>query len=242
VRLLLNRDATRKAVSEAILEFLKKAHKDDLALVFFSGHGAVDPARPGNAFFLCHDSDPNRLSPTAFPVWEIQNALDRGTIEARRLVLFADACHSGGFAPEGFKDLTLASREITEGLSVLARRDLVRVVTSCAPGERSQEKDVWGGGHGAFAFALVQGLSGVADNPRDKNSIGNDDGLIFLDELVHYVKRAVGDITLNGQHVQDAGRMNEVVKYLVKAQPATPVSVKPAETLTPAATKEAGKP
>ena len=229
VRLLLDKEATRKALMDAVLGFLKRAQRNDLIVVFFSGHGAPDPARPKNSYFLCYDTDPNRLSTTGFPLWEVQNALDKGIIEAQRVVLFADACHTGGYIPEGMKDLTIVSRDVTEGMTILAKRDLCRVVTSCAAGERSQERWEWGNGHGAFAHALILGLAGGADATAevDKNAIGNNDGRIHLDELVHYVRRATGDLTANAQHVQDEGSLNEIVKYLPMRQKTTKEAAAP---------------
>ena len=211
LRLLTDKDATERNVREAVLTFLKKAQKDDLVLIFFSGHGSPDPTRPKNNYFLCHDTDPDKLVTTGFPMWEIDNAIERGIIEAQRVVVMADACHSGGFAPEGMKDLSLVSRNVSDGIQILAKRAQCRVVTSCEPGELSQEKADWGGGHGAFSYALIKGLSGAADSAQDKNSRGNGDGKIDLDELVHYLRRQVGDLTSNAQHVQDGGRLNVVI-------------------------------
>jgi len=216
IKLLTDKQATKEAVSIAILDFLKKAQKDDMVVIFFSGHGSPDPARPKNNYFLCYDTDPTKLTVTGFPMWEIDNALERGIIEAKRVVVLADACHSGGFAPEGMKDLSIVSRNVSEGINVFAKRAATRVVTSCEPGELSQEKANWGDGHGAFAYALIKGLKGTADSKFNKNSRGNGDGKIDLDELVHYVRREVGDLTYNGQHVQDAGKLNASIVNLPK--------------------------
>ena len=86
-----------------------------------------------------------------------------------------------------------------------------REVTSCDAGEQTREKPEWGGGRGAFAYALIKGLGGAADATDNKNSRGNGDGKVELDELVHYVRREVGDLTENAQHVKDAGRLNVVI-------------------------------
>jgi len=209
--LLMDKDATKAKVADAVLVFLKKAQRDDVVLIFFSGHGSPDPDRAQNNYFLCHDTDPEKLTTTGFAMWEIDNALERGIIEAKRVVVMADACHSGGFAPEGMKDLSVVSRNVSEGIQKLGVHGTCRVVTSCEPGELSQEKADWGGGHGAFAQALVKGLSGSADSRQEKNSRGNEDGKIDLDELVHFVRREVGDLTSNAQHVQDTGRLNVTV-------------------------------
>jgi len=211
VRLLTDTSATREAVSDAILSFLKKAQKNDVVLIFFSCHGAPDPSRARNNYFLCHDTDPRKLTTTGFPMWEIDSALQRGIIEAQRVIVFADACHSGGFAPEGMKDLRIVSRNVSQGIQALGRGAHCRVVSSCQPGELSRQDADWGRGHGAFAYALIRGLAGAADSAQDGNSRGNGDGSIELDELVHYLRREVARLTNNAQHVQDKGRLNVVL-------------------------------
>ena len=213
VQLLTDEKATEKAVRKGLLTFLKKAQENDLVLIFLSGHGSPDPERPTNSYFLCHDTDPKDLTGTGLPMWEIENALEKGIIEARRVLVLADACHSGGFAPDGMKDIRVVSEHVVERLESLGTGTLRRVVTSCRAGELSQEKADWGGGHGAFAHALCLGLAGAADRPTaaDKNANGNGDRQIDLDELVHYVRRTVGDLTSNAQHVRDTGRLNAVL-------------------------------
>jgi len=213
MRLLTNEQATKRGVEEALLTFLKKAQEEDVVLIFLSGHGALDPARPWNYYFLCHDTDPRKLESTAFPMWRIEEALKRKIIRARRVVVLADACHAGGFRPEGLKDLEVVSRNVNDSLGLLAQGGHRLVLTSCGSRELSREDASWGGGHGAFACALVRGLSGVADATaaKNKNAAGNGDGKVGLAELVSYVKREVGDLTSGGQHVQAFGRLNVVL-------------------------------
>ena len=215
VLLLTDRMATRANVDRAVFSFLKKAQRDDFVLIFFSGHGAVDPTRPDSSYFVCYDTDPRRLDTTGFGVWRIADAVKRGIIEARRVALFSDACHSGGFTLEGRKDLEFLPSNITRGVQALGDAH-IRTISSCAPGELSQEHEDWGGGQGAFAWAMVRGLGGAADrDPKaDKNAVGDGDKKVSLDELVHYIKRTVGDLTKNAQHVQDSGGFSCVVKFL----------------------------
>ena len=215
VLLLTDRMATRANVDRAVFSFLKKAQRDDLVLIFFSGHGAVDPTRPDSSYFVCYDTDPRRLDTTGFGVWRIADAVKRGIVEARRVALFADACHSGGFTVEGRKDLEFLPSNVTRGIQALGDAR-IRTISSCAPNELSQEHESWGGGQGAFAWAMIRGLAGAADlDPKaDKNALGDGDKKITLDELVHYIKRTVGDLTKNAQHAQDSGGFNCVVKYL----------------------------
>ena len=220
VRLLTNEKAKLLEVRKA-LKFLQRAQKDDLVLIFFSGHGVPETNAPGMNYFLCHDTDPENLATTGFGMWEIDQHLKPVTtgaeprIKARRVIVLADACHSGGCVPEGVKDINVVSEHVVEGAKAMAAGTSAvrRVLTSCKAGQVSQEKDKWGGGHGAFACALIQALKGDADLPREtqKNARGNRDGKVDLDELAYFVGREVGDLTGGTQDVQDAGRLRDVI-------------------------------
>ena len=50
----------------------------------------------------------------------------------------------------------------------------------------SLEDENWGGGHGAFTYALIQGLNGAA---------ADNDGTIYLSGLQTYVKRSIPKLT-----------------------------------------------
>ncbi|MCH5373753.1 MAG: hypothetical protein JJ992_07235, partial [Planctomycetes bacterium] len=45
-------------VRRAMFTFLKQAIREDLVVVYFSGHGASDPDRPKNLYMLTYDTDP----------------------------------------------------------------------------------------------------------------------------------------------------------------------------------------
>jgi uncharacterized caspase-like protein len=57
------------------------------------------------------------------------------------------------------------------------------VLTSSDVGESSEESDRWGGGHGVFTWALINGLTGKAD--------ADGDHVVSADELFSYIRRVV---------------------------------------------------
>jgi uncharacterized caspase-like protein len=71
------------------------------------------------------------------------------------------------------------------------------VFTSCEGYEVSRESDKWGGGHGIFTWALLDGLNGKAD--------ADNDGIVSLGELLDYVDITVRRETANEQHPAKAG-------------------------------------
>jgi|GEM_PF-6006176 len=70
---------------------LRNTQEDDLLLVFFSGHGAVDAN--GDSFILGVDSDPNNLAATAVKVEWLRDRIAK--LRCRHKVLILDSCFSG---------------------------------------------------------------------------------------------------------------------------------------------------
>ena len=75
---------------------LKRALAEDFVVIYFAGHGSPDgPDTPENLFLLPHDADHDDVATTGFPMWDVRTALTR-FIKAKKVVIIADACHSGG--------------------------------------------------------------------------------------------------------------------------------------------------
>jgi tetratricopeptide (TPR) repeat protein len=176
---LIDEHATTAAVTRAIRSFLHRAQPDDLVLIYFSGHSAPDPARPKNLYFLTHDTNPDDIAGTALPMREIGKSLDEN-LEARRVILLMDTCHSGAAGAKGAADRADAAayRRYLEELQ--HARDGFAFFASSEAGEQSHEHEKWGGGHGMFTHLVLEGLRGKADS--DQN------GIVTLGELFDYVK------------------------------------------------------
>ena len=192
MRILLNKDATVANLKEALIDFLSNAIDKDLVMIFFAGHGAPDPARPMNLYLLTHDADPTKLGTTAFPMWDIQTVLTRH-ITAKKIVVFSDACHSGGisadFAARGM-DVT-GSNLINQYMADLVKtKDGIVVFTASAAGEVSQEFPELG--HGVFTHYLLEGVKGEADF--------NNDYTVTINELMQYVEEQVKRKTKGAQN------------------------------------------
>ncbi len=200
VLLLANEAATTTGVRKALFSFLKSAIREDLVIVYFSGHGAADPDRPNNLYLLTYDTDPNDISGTAFPMDDVKKAL-ANTIEAQRVVVLADACHSGGVAnAAGAKGVRVGEQNeaMNKYWAELSKTAPGRIIfTSSDRGEISQESEKWGGGHGIFTWALLEGLRGAADS--DKN------GVVTVGEAIRYTDEQVRRETKSAQHPSVAG-------------------------------------
>ncbi len=192
MRVLINKDATLANLKQAFVEFLAQAIDKDLVMIFFAGHGAPDPARPMNLYLLTHDTDPSRPGTTAYPMWELQTLLTR-QLTAKRVVVFSDACHSGGisldFATRGVN--TAESNQINQYLADLARaKEGIVIFTASAAGEVSQEFPELG--HGVFTYYLLEGMKGEADL--------NNDYTVTINELMQYVEDQVKRKTRGAQN------------------------------------------
>ncbi|MFA5865991.1 MAG: caspase family protein [Phycisphaerae bacterium] len=195
IKLLVNDEATYKNVRSALFEFLGTAIDNDFVLIYFSGHGTPSPQKPDQLYLMCHDSDPKHIASTAFPMHDLRTAIQYN-IEAKRVLVLADACHSAGIASEGRRAVGLAQNTINRYLSQLSQsKPGAAIFTSSEGYEFSTESRNWGEGHGIFTWAFLQGLEGKADGYG-----GEKDGIVTLGEAIEYTRDFVRRETRNAQH------------------------------------------
>jgi hypothetical protein len=185
-RTLTDSEATQRNIRRALGELAKsEPAQDDLAIVFISGHGLTSDS--GEFFLIPHDYEGEYFSATAWT--ELLRPL---TGLRCRVLLLMDTCHSGGLTA-GRDTAIKAATGIHGGLVV---------ISSSTGDEVSLEHDDWD--HGAFALALIEGISGrrvkgvgsKLDLPADNNK----DGQIEQSELSNYVTLRVKEITHGKQN------------------------------------------
>ena len=92
---LLDHEATSDGIRTALGELAARTGQDDTVVVFFSGHGAHDPAGGDTGqYILPYNADLNDLPGTAIAGSDMTAMLR--DIQAGRLLVFFDSCHSGG--------------------------------------------------------------------------------------------------------------------------------------------------
>ncbi|MEX2224461.1 MAG: caspase family protein, partial [Candidatus Rokuibacteriota bacterium] len=181
------RKPTLRNIKWALGTFLaRSAHKDDLVMIYFAGHGASEVDQRGierdglSKYLVPVDADPDDLYSTALPMDEMQNVLAR--IEAERVTVFLDACYSGAAGGRTFASTKTRTVNVDEiFLDRLTRAKGRAIVTASRPSELSIELAELG--HGIFTYYLVRGLQGYADNNRD--------GIVSLQELYEYLAQEV---------------------------------------------------
>ena len=190
-------------IKSALFSWLRKALQEDMVTIYFAGHGSPEsPDLTKNLFLLPYDAIYDNISATSFPMWDIETALKR-FIKAKKVVVIADACHSGGVG-ESFDIARRANRgikinPISSGIQNLSQvGDGVCVISASSDNQFSQESKKWGGGHGVFTYFLLKGLRGDADYNKDNS--------VSLGELTSYLSEQVRRETKNAQSPTIAGR------------------------------------
>ena len=168
---LENENATVENVRAAVDLFLDRARENDLVFLFVASHGTQDPFDPKNLYLVLHDSKVTNMSRTALNMSELQT-LFTTRLRAKRMVILIDACHSGGVDAAPASGARQLERNENNTFNVYAEKlfsgEGRALLTSSDVNEISQEGKKWGGGHGVFTWAILEGLNGVADINRDR--------------------------------------------------------------------------
>ena len=167
---LLGKSATKMKI-DGLLESYRYTHTvrpNDVLLLFMSSHGYVYQ----NEFYIqADDYDPIRKKTTSIAYDDLADNLK--SMPGKKIV-FIDACHSGG-AKAQISAINQAIRQhrlTKEGVSV---------ITSSQEDQTSYEDTAWQ--NGAFTEAILQALTGKADNDRN--------GILTIEELYQYLRQAV---------------------------------------------------
>ena len=221
LRLLLNEEATRKNVDDALGNFLGQACPQDQVVVFFAGHGAPEPGREDDAFLLLHDTEIANMVGTAVSMKQLPGFLAWRAGQTGRLLLLVDACHSGaitfpGDKARGVKDPKRAELVVT-GLQEVAKAQPGWGVISAASSDQYAYEAKAGcevGGAlyqgGLFTCRLLEALAGAADTDASGN--------ITLHELYTHLRDKVSADSFEQQLPQISGSLDgEVVVAEVPA-------------------------
>jgi hypothetical protein len=192
---LANQDATKSRIESLLGTTIKrKASRDDTVIIFYAGHGAVEPD-PSNLdgdgfekYLLPHDADLEDLYSTSISMNDIRTIFTR--IRADRLIFIADTCYSGASGGR-----TMTATKTRANLSDKFYERISRgkgrvIISSCSANEISKEDDNLQ--HGVFSYYMLEGLKGRADQ--------DGDGIITVSELFSYISRKVPQASAQDQH------------------------------------------
>ncbi len=179
VKTLLNQPSYQ--VNREIEAFFASGAKDDLLLLYFSGHGLKDET--GRLYFATTDTDRRFLRSTAVSAALLHDLMN--DCNSRRQVLLLDCCYSGAFARG--KTHHKASQAVDIGEYFGQGRGQFVLTASDAMQYAFEGDTVSGEGlRSVFTDTLVQGLeTGEADL--------DGDGAISCDELYRYLCERIAD-------------------------------------------------
>ncbi|WON72889.1 caspase, EACC1-associated type [Nitrosospira sp. Is2] len=148
---------------------LNRAGRDDLVVLYYSGHGKLN--RAGQLHLAAFDTVLDELESSAVPVRSIRDFVDAS--QSQRVVIILDCCFSGAIGGAFTKG------SVDDQLQVAAREGRGTYIMTASTGiQTALEKET--DQHSVFTKHLIAGIeSGDADMNRD--------GTITADELYDYL-------------------------------------------------------
>jgi len=160
IELITDEKATLSGIAKTVEIWLRnKAKEDSRIFVYYSGHGAPDPAT-GEAYLVPYDGDPNYLSVTGYPLKKLYSKL--GQLQVKEVIVILDSCFSGAggrsVLAKGARPLVMVTgiTTIPPNMAVLTATQGNQISTS-AP-----EK-----GHGIFTYYFLKALKDGKRNIRE---------------------------------------------------------------------------
>ena len=192
VRVLVDEEATQDNIRDGLKWLRDNVKEKDAGVVFLAGHGMT---QDHSYYYVPYRAGSVGNKDNWVPGKEIVDTLQN---LPGRAMFFLDTCHSGALANQAKMAGTVNQVDEEKGVIVFA---------SATAKELAQETDEWG--NGAFTKALIEGLRGEAEDPRDK--------LIYPTTLKRYITRRVRDLTDNQQrpYVSDHG-IDDPIAIVVK--------------------------
>ena len=177
VRVLSDAQATGDAIRTALTELASRIAAQDVFVLYLAGHGA---SFDRDYHFIPWDAV--YTSTAALRQRSLTHEHFRGLlakIPATKTVVLLDTCSAGGFGRQDGRNI--GEKDAIDRLSRLTGRAMI---AATADDKMAIEGE---GGHGAFTFALLEGLRGKADR--------NGNGTVEVHELADYVEERLPEIT-----------------------------------------------
>ncbi len=183
IKVLIDEDASRQKIIDALQEQFGKADGNDVVMLYYSGHGV-------NGAFLPIDFDGynNKLYHE-----EINQIMEDS--EAKHKLCMIDACYAGSMT-DAKADF---STSLNKFYSILeAEKGGAAFILSCKNREVSLEDS--GLRQGIFSHYLIRGLKGEADLDRNK--------IVSVQELFNFISQQVKAYTGSIQNPVIEGKYN----------------------------------
>ena len=151
VQYLLNADATRFNILDALAKYEDTLQTSDNLVIYFAGHGYLDP-KTKRAYWMPYDAN-STLSPNRIISDELMNEVSDAP--ARHVLVISDSCYSGDLA-----NTRGPGSEISAGTPAGIARMLGRKSRNLmASGGEEAVSDAGVDGHSVFAGVLLRALA-----------------------------------------------------------------------------------
>ncbi|MEM9368384.1 MAG: caspase family protein, partial [Planctomycetota bacterium] len=178
VSVVTDDDATPKRIREELNWLKRSVTENDVAVVFFAGHGVR--ARRG-LYFFTHMGDGDDIYNTCVNWDEVASVLSSS--DASNILLLTDCCHAGAFSADRFVNQSDIAKALGEATNV-------SILASSDGDEPSVEMQTIQ--HGVFTHVLLNALAGQAD--------ADGDGFASWDEVCRNVVVEVPRLSNDLQH------------------------------------------
>jgi len=185
---LFNSDALRLQILSYFSEIKTKAQPQDMFVFYYAGHGVMGEAVgkiPADYYLVPWDvtqlyGNEEVLAENGISSMELMEISRE--IRAQKQLFVLDACQSGGAIE------TFAMRGAAEQKAIMQLARSSGIVVLSASGSEQFATEFQSLGHGAFTYALLQGIDGAADG-------GEKDKKITVSELKAYIEDQLPQIT-----------------------------------------------
>jgi len=186
IKFLTNENATQAQIGNALSWLNTESQANDLAIIYFSGHGDVETQFTNMGYLLAYDANKSTyMAGGAIPIYALQSVITNlSVVKQVQVQLIADACRSGNLAG------TETGGAKTTALAIATQFANEIKIMSCGPDEVSLESEDWGGGRSVFSYYLIDGLRGLADVNEDRQVTLREIGR-FLEDSVEAATRAL---------------------------------------------------
>jgi hypothetical protein len=150
-----------------IEQFLEKVGRDDLVLIYYSGHGKQD--RTGKLHLAAIDTKVNWLKSTSVPIENLRSLIEAS--RTKKIILILDCCFSGLVGDAFLRG------SADDQLQLLSRSRGIYIMTASTGLQVALEKE--SENFGVFTKHIIDGI-------RDLKAI-NREGDITIDSLYEYV-------------------------------------------------------
>ncbi|MDM8561619.1 caspase family protein [Candidatus Parabeggiatoa sp. HSG14] len=194
-------NATKAQVLNGLKWIRKTATINDVAVLFFAGHGYNDS--DGEYYFLPRDVDQHNIRQTGIIYQQIKSNI---TALRSKTLFFLDTCHSGNVMGSGVIGRPVNVDRVSNDLA--SSENGIVVFAAATGNQLAWEDDSWG--NGAFTKALLEGLEGEADFIND--------GQIKFSELNTYLSDRVSKLT-DGQQTPTTAIPKTIADFPVALTP-----------------------